>query len=320
MTQVANHTFYHIAGIGAVGTLFAGCFAQYGKRVQLILKDKPRLELYQSSLLELNTKDYSFVCHPSATTLDNLGDSSIDFLLCCTKAYDVLRVLSNLRAHIHAKTTIILLHNGLGVIEEIQAAMPELRIITALTTLGGYLSKPFAVHAFLQGDVFLGQGLGLFTANEIATVTHLFKSMQLSCQWFADLKPMIWEKFAINCSVNYLTALFSCKNGQLMAQQNMLAQLTDEIALVLAGLLEKPWSGEALLEKVNQVLTNTAENYSSMYQDIHHHRLTEIAYLNGYLIQLAQKQNIKIPVNEEYLKQFYQRFPEQRKELVLSSV
>lgn len=302
---------WHIAGLGAMGTLFASSFCRAGVPVQLILKNEQRLAHYQSLQLQMSTDDSEFFAHPPACSIESLDDKPIDYLVCCTKAYDVTKLLLSLEAHLNEQSIIILIHNGVGVIDEIKQQLPTLRIISGITTLGGYLKQAYAVRAFLSGALYLGPGIGTFSQLEIDKISETFKKIALPCQWLDNIQVMIWEKFAINCSINLLTALFSCKNGALLAHQELLERLTMEISQVLMA-YGCAISSTQLLETVLQVITNTAANYSSMYQDIHHDRLTELNYLNVHLVRLAEQKNINIPLTVELLNQFYKQFPHQK--------
>ena len=302
---------WHIAGIGAIGTLFATSLCRGGESVRLILKNARQLETYQSVPLKMNTESFEFTCHPPALTVQDLANVSIQNLICCTKAYDVSKLLLSLKDNLSPNSMIILIHNGMGVIEEVRQQLPHLRIISGITTLGGYLESPYTLRAFLNGSLYLGASLGRFSHDELGVLSLLFKKISVPYKWVNTIQLMIWEKFAINCSINMLTALFSCKNGELIQHQDLLSDLSAEIASVLVG-YDIDISKDQLLQKVLEVIQHTAGNYSSMYQDIKNHRLTEIGYLNNYLAKLAAQKNIKVPVINRLLNQFYQQFPAQQ--------
>lgn len=56
-------------------------------------------------------------------------------------------------------------------------------------------------------------------------------------------------------------------------------------------------SPENLLFYVHQVIESTAENTSSMLQDILAQRHTEIDYITGYLLKRARAHGIAVPEN-----------------------
>ena len=48
-------------------------------------------------------------------------------------------------------------------------------------------------------------------------------------------------------------------------------------------------------ELVLQVVDRTAQNYSSMQQDLANQRQTEIDYITGYLLQQAEQNGLELP-------------------------
>ena len=52
------------------------------------------------------------------------------------------------------------------------------------------------------------------------------------------------------------------------------------------------------MEMVYSVAEKTSGNTSSMLQDVLKGRMTEIDSINGYIIRLAKKHKIEVPVNE----------------------
>ncbi|AHE68096.1 2-dehydropantoate 2-reductase [Legionella oakridgensis ATCC 33761 = DSM 21215] len=224
--------------------------------------------------------------------------------------YDITNLLIRLKNNLNAKSIILLIHNGLGVLNEIKKHLPQLRVISGVSTVGAYLEKAFTVRAFLNGKFYLGQGIGKFTPNETKTICAAFAAAALPYQWLDNIQPILWEKFAINCSINLLTALLGCKNGALLSHQKILKQLTSEAAQVLCA-YGVNMSADDLFCKVIDVIEGTADNYSSMYKDVENNKQTEIYYLNERLMTLAHQKELVTPTHSELLNKFYRTFPKQ---------
>jgi len=307
MDQVNTDSGWYIAGIGAMGTLLAGRLCQANHNVTLILKNQQQCANYQDSPLTLTVNHDTHASQPKAIAIQDIGNEPIQVLVCCVKAYDVMPLLMRLKSNLNERSIVILMHNGLGVLDEIQTQLPELRIIFGVSTLGAYLEKPFAVQAFLEGKIYLGSLAGKFTLNEIHAICKNFQDAGLPYIWEELIPNRMWEKFAINCCINLLTALYGCKNGDLLLHEQALTQIATEVAQVVS-LYGFPVTATELLEHVTQVINMTANNYSSMYKDVQNKKPTELHYLNEYLVKLAQQKKTDIPFNAELINQFYHQF------------
>lgn len=58
-------------------------------------------------------------------------------------------------------------------------------------------------------------------------------------------------------------------------------------------------STESLLSYVNDVIQNTADNISSLLQDLRSQRHTEIDYITGYLLRRARSHGMSLPENTQ---------------------
>lgn len=303
-----SQTPLYIAGIGAMGGALAVFMGQGKADIRLIFKDQARLASYQHCKLTAIYDHQEITAQPLAISLDTLGQEPIHYLLCCVKAYDVTRFLMRIKDNLTENSIVILSHNGLGVIDEIKQLLPQLRIVFAICTIGAYLEKPFKIRVFLDGNIYLGGVIGQFSEQEKKMICLSFQEANLPYQWDEAIQSRMWEKFALNCSINILTALYSCKNGALLEHFDVLEKLTKEVSLVLQAQGVAITAADLLL-KVIKVIKGTAENYSSMYQDVLDHKLTELHYLNEELVKLALEKKIATPFNIELLKQFYLKFP-----------
>lgn len=114
--------------------------------------------------------------------------------------------------------------------------------------------------------------------------------------WHNNIRPQLWRKLAVNCVINPLTALWNCPNGELKNHPQDVATLCAEVASVIEreGLHT---SADDLRYYVEQVIDSTAENISSMLQDVRALRHTEIDYITGYLLKRARAHGIAVPEN-----------------------
>jgi 2-dehydropantoate 2-reductase len=116
---------------------------------------------------------------------------------------------------------------------------------------------------------------------------------------------VLWRKLAINCAINPLTVIHRCRNGELLDKPEALAQIASvvEEILQLSKILNLDQGLANLHEQVLDVARATANNRSSMLQDIESGKETEIEAITGYLCRLAIKHSMQLPTNEELLAQ-----------------
>jgi len=109
-----------------------------------------------------------------------------------------------------------------------------------------------------------------------------------------------WEKLAINCVINPITALHNIDNGAVanVEFEQQVTALAGEI-IVIANTQGVVFKKEELLESIYKVTTLTAKNSSSMRCDILAKRKTEVDYINGYIHRLGEEYALATPENTQ---------------------
>lgn len=138
----------------------------------------------------------------------------------------------------------------------------------------------------------------------------LTRSPVLACAAFPylDLLQLQLEKLSSNAVLNPLTALLNVPNGALLNNDELLPVqrlLLAEISLVIRGLPELEgipnvrhrFSAKRLENLLMGVTQRTAQNSSSMREDIRNGKQPEIDYINGYIVKRGQEQGIKCALN-----------------------
>ena len=278
---------WYILGAGAIGCLWASYWRQAGFPVVLITPS-PR----QQSFIELDVKNKTTQIDVEHITIDQLAASKqcIEYLLVSTKAQHTLKATSAIQENIDEKATLLILQNGMAA-KQLPALFINQTIITAITTDGAYRTGQQAV-------VHAGHGI-THVGCEPSFLAYL-PTQQLNIEACDDIEVRQWNKLAINCAINGLTAIYQCRNGELLSipqAKKRIEKLCDEVVLVADALKLSPALSQ-LMDQVENTLCTTAENYSSMYQDVHHRRSTEIDFINGYLCEVAESHSIDCQENQ----------------------
>jgi 2-dehydropantoate 2-reductase len=275
------------------------------------------------------------------------GEVYMHAVIVTVKSKDTVAALRSVKHRLNALSTICLIQNGMGQIEELNREVftdPATRptYMLGIISHGVHLASNFvAIHAGF-GTVALGvmRDLDKFPlppknppppsslspserSRLYPTDADLYSSLSsryllrtltrspiLACAAFPalDLLQLQLEKLAINAIMNPLTALLDIPNGRLLhnhalskAQRLLLA----EISLVLRSLPELEgvpnvrmrFSPERLETLTMSVTAKTAENSSSMREDIRKGRATEVEYINGYVVKRGEEMGVKCVLN-----------------------
>ncbi|MGX9460485.1 ketopantoate reductase family protein [Shewanella sp. A14] len=298
-----------ILGAGAIGQLMyhkLSIIAQ-APNVMFIGRDK------QTSQQQLCFIDLKLQPHETLTTILGTGDNrlaQVTLLLVCVKAYQVVQALLPLLEKLSPQCHIVLLHNGLGPHLTVAASLkhfPQMGLSLGTTSQAALKLTQWQVKHSGVGVTQLGHYCGPEMPLKLKEYITQLHSDNQPIEWHLPVIPVLWQKLAINAVINPLTALHRCANGQLAATeyQSQISAIIDELVQVAKYddiILDKA----AISARVYLVINLTAENYSSMYQDVAHNRLTEINYINGYICQQAQLHHLSVPNNQSLLEQVLQ--------------
>lgn len=287
-----------IIGPGAMGCLFAFYLMRSGHEVWLLDYREERAEFIRSHGLKIEGISGSYQIPFSRITTHGGGLGKADLIIVFVKAYATETAIKNIAPAIKSNTIILTLQNGLGNIECIKKHFPDVYLVAGTTAQGATLLGPGHIKHAGIGETIIGptSGSGKFHAQ---CVYDLFMNALIPVQLADDVISWLWGKLLINCGINPITAIMRIKNGQILAVSSLVAVMrraVDEGTLIATRLgIVVPYDNPA--EKVIEICQATAENRSSMLQDIESGRKTEIEFMNGALVRHGEHLGIAVPIN-----------------------
>lgn len=297
---------WYVLGAGAMGCLWATAIAkQAADSVSLLLKNRAALTDYPGFIRDHNTA--SDISLPAYAVEDmSARGTTIKYLLVATKAQHTLAALASVQPMLCAQTRIVLLQNGLRSQREATRLYGKDSVYCLTTSHGAWLRGPFdVVHAGV-GEAWLGQLLARpESGDDLHALLAALPDREMNIHADVDIESRLWQKLAVNCAVNALTVIYDCRNGELLTdpqRRQKLRALCAEISALMQTLVGAPAMPE-LESLVIKVLKVTAQNFSSTLQDVRQGRETEISELNGYLVELAERQQLDCPLNRALLQQ-----------------
>ncbi|MBL7139640.1 MAG: 2-dehydropantoate 2-reductase [Planctomycetes bacterium] len=298
MAEVRPRTFQHvvIVGPGAVGLCVAVHLAgtDGGPRVTLVDHDAGRAARLSARPLRLRTEGGIL---EARVPVRLAPDEPPDLVILATKAHQAGRAVAAAAAWI-GRAPLVTLQNGLGVTEEVAAALPRTGVITGVTYQAANVVAEGEVHHAANVLTHLGYLAG--PADAVAeAVADLFARAGLPARVEADMTPVVWWKLLINAAINPVAALAGVRNGE-VAHRPTLAALVSALAdegqaVARAEGVRLP--GEDAAAAALQTARATAANRCSMLQDLDAGRPTEVEYLNGAIVRLAAARGVSVPTH-----------------------
>ena len=280
-----------------------GCLwaAQLGSvthnKVSLIVRENSLLLTPHGQQVRLTHLDQSRTCHPVTVVPPSQLETPIERLLVCTKAGSALQAMESVRQYLAPEADVLLLQNGMGSQQAVIEAFRDQSVWVGSTTEGAWLQSPLEVCYAGQGSTTIGSLEGKSAGDFL----QAFAGCPLTVNDHSGIESVLWQKLAINCAINGLTALYDCQNGELLEDRvkTRMDRLIDEVHLVYQQ-MAAPVSGN-LHKLVYDVCRKTANNHSSTCMDARLGRHTELAYINAYLIKCAGEIGLDLPAHRQLL-------------------
>ncbi|MDH3327762.1 MAG: 2-dehydropantoate 2-reductase [Desulfobulbaceae bacterium] len=261
-----------------------------------------RSENLQKNGLLFEEEGHKILCTPQVT-LDPEVCVSSDVLFFCVKSIAVTSALGRLKPYLSRRSLLLAMQNGIGHLEEIQhAAFPA---GVGITSEGATLMHPGHVRHGGRGITRLGLLTGHTDRSErvLQKTTALLDSAGMRAEVTRNPLKHIWAKLFVNVGINALTALHGCRNGELLRVPSTVAIM--EKAVKEAELVARARGIPVDADPVQATITvcrTTANNTSSMLQDVLQKRMTEIDAINGAVVAEGVKLGIATPVNTEIVR------------------
>ncbi|CAD6447563.1 311121b2-c101-41d6-93c8-26adf7943c39 [Sclerotinia trifoliorum] len=344
----------HILGLGNLGKLFAHSLATKPKPppVTLLLHrlplyhmakaQGPKIKIYQDGVWYGDGRyDVEFI--PQGGNKNHSDTKVISNLIVTTKSHKMAEALGTIKHRLSRMSTVLFIHNGMGVVEEVnKLVFPNVKdrphYLFGIASHGVSQHTPFT--AILAGHGFVTIGNPEMDKEKHPVKSYLLrqvidsKLLRASEVPWDEFRLLQLQKLAVNAVINPLTALNNCLNGMVVESSmsgdigNLFGGLVSEISQVLCSLpelqgipgLKERFSIESLRNIIHDVVSATAQNRSSMLQDVSNGRETEISYINGYIVERGKELGIECPVNRRMVTNILDAVSKQKLQAVWNEV
>jgi 2-dehydropantoate 2-reductase len=277
-----------VFGAGSLGSLLGGLLAR--KHAVTLVGRDPHVSRVRETGLRIEGAIETTV-FPDA---DTEPPAEADLAVVCVKSFDTAEAAAALTEM--GLEWCLSLQNGMGN-EELLADRLDATVLAGTCTYGAMLDSPGVVRCTGVGETVLGPREG--GHSEVADrVGGAFEDAGIVTTVAADMPRRLWEKLAVNAGINATTALADTDNGALLGgDANVVATAAAREVAAVARAEGVDFSPEEAVAALETVAEATAENTSSMRQDVLAGRRTEVDAINGYVVDRGEELGVDVPVN-----------------------
>ena len=285
-----------MVGAGSVGGFFGAHLAKNNPNVSFLLRPKTLAAVKQNGLT-IRSANGTFTVRPQAAA-DPKELPKPDLIILGVKAFDLDEVMTQIEPVLTENTVILTLQNGIDTEDRIIARVQRDCVVGGVAFIYSKIAAPGVIDHYKKGAVAIGELMG-HESGRVLKIKELFAAAGIPCHLSKDIRRSKWEKMCWNCVFNPITVLIDDKVAKALDHPEMMRvihQIVDEVAAVSAA-VKVPLPAD-MAERVVKATQEIRDIHTSMYDDWKAGRQTEIAYLNGYVVQKGRELGIPTPVNE----------------------
>src|SRR5882757_8824281 len=298
-----------VAGAGSIGCFVGGMYAAAGRRVALLARPRVIEEIEANGLQLTSFEGFDRRIASNQLTLSEdpsiLGNTGV--VLVTVKSADTAEIADVIAQHAPADAVIVSLQNGVGDVSLLRQRLPGRRVLAGMVPFNVIALGEGRFHRATSGDIVIEQ--------DDADTARRLSVPGLRMRPARDIAGVQWGKLLFNLN-NALNALSDLPLRQQLAQRSWRMLFADQIDEGLAAiraegvrpvsstpipagwtppLLRLPDSLFGML--LGRTMKIDPQARSSMWEDLRRGRRTEIDYLQGVITEIADRQNLKVPLS-----------------------
>ena len=303
-----------IVGAGAIGCFVGGKLVAAGD-AQVIFVGRPRLKdeiaAHGLTVQDLGGATVHLAADRIRFDTELAAVAGCDAILCCVKSGQTRETAAALAPLIRADAVVASLQNGIGNAEILREELPGRTVLPGVVSFN-VVPHPAAVfHQTTSGPLMFGLG----DDPRARAVTAALAAAGLDVEVRADLAPDQWTKLIVNLN-NAVSALSGAPTRELLLSpgyRKVIAAVAAEALGVLRAAKIRPAKLRGVpigfmptvmrlptplvrLVTGSQIKVDPKAR-SSMWEDLQRGRQTEVEYLNGEIVRLAERNGVDAPLN-----------------------
>jgi 2-dehydropantoate 2-reductase len=297
--KIPSNQKIYVLGAGAVGCYFGGMLARAQHDVTFIARPQ-RTQALNTSGLEMDCKAFHETVKVKASSdLSALKDA--DLVLLSVKSLDTERTLADIKSALPSKAVILSLQNGVANID-IASNMIANPVYAAVVYVAAGMIGQRTMKHHGRGELLVGS-LGIASSADdqnLSDICKLFEGAGVPCSIAPQIKRDMWLKFLVNCSFNAISGIGQISYGE-MVKSPAIVKLIEEITkefLAIAVFEDVNITMAEALAANDSIATTMVTQVSSTAQDLAKGKMTEIDFLNGYIVELGKRYGVPAPYNE----------------------
>lgn len=298
-----------VAGAGSIGCFVGGMLRAGGHSVSLLARPRVIDDINRNGLKVTSFEGIEHRLTPAEITLSGdpaiLADAGI--ILVTVKSGDTPEIADLIARHAARDVVIVSLQNGTGNVGVLREVLPDHDVLAGMVPFNVLSLGDGHFHRATSGDILIAQD-DSDTAKRLSQPELVFRAVD-------DIEGVQWGKLLVNLN-NALNALCGLPLREQLAQRSWRMLFADQMREALAVIKAEgiapvsttplPASFTPFILKLPDALfTRIAASMvkidpkarSSMWEDLQRGRRTEIDHLQGLIVRLAARHELKAPLS-----------------------
>ncbi len=317
MSYTTNGPSIAVVGAGSIGGVTAALLAKAGNDVELVCKHEWLAEKVRQTGIAVRGKLGELtIAMPAVAEIGELSGKK-DIVFLATKAQDMMEPVRELLPHLHERSVVVSLQNGVC-IDALAEVFGRERVVGCVVGWGSTFHEDGSIEVTATGSYVIGRPDG--SSDETLKLVQRLLAGILPTKISANIYGALYSKLMINACINSVGAVTGLPIGGMLRARSVppvfqaIVREANQVAAA-AKITIEPYSGQFRLYRLLTATGPFAAAFrglfvgvvnllgygtvrSSTLQSIERGRPTEIDWLNGYIVELGAKHGVATPANE----------------------